>query len=153
MQKMRQVAVAFVAFMFCATPALAQTVIQCTARTHKPVVIVLEARVFNGVKLHFLQGSFVFDMTPCAPTDGYGLSAPTGTVGIVAITRRWQEVSDHIGGVTMNWTSPTRILFGGTFSKTAEWRFEVNRLTGTGNLTLRGKKPVSYKCALAKPKF
>ena len=85
-----------------------------------------------------LYGSFVADMSACAPAaGGYGFSAPTGYAPLVDVGRRWQDVGSHDGGVFQFELSPTAIDMNGGFSGTDYvnyWKFHIDRLTGNAVL-------------------
>jgi len=113
------------------------------------------------------------DMTPCAPDGAYGLSAPTGSAELVGVVDRWQDYTNHSGGVVSHFANSETIYFTGGFNSpdtglTDKWSFTVNRLTGHAELKelpghspysseqlreLSQVKPVSYMCHEIKPRL
>lgn len=148
------------AALFHAT-ASAKDVIRCEARGVEPITITMDARKHAGASLHCISASFIYDMTPCAPSNGFGLSAPTGSAPLGPIVYRWQEYADHMGGVAANVTKETQIVFAGGFNSpgsgyTEKWRFIVDRVTGEGKLYQTDDKKTTtknYSCNRAKTKF
>jgi hypothetical protein len=103
-----------------------------------------------NLPMNCLKGSFVEDLTPCAPTDMFSLSAPTGGAEIVRIVSRWQDYMTHTGGVFHSHVDDTEISFSAGFefdSFEEWWTFTIDRPTGQG--TLRGPKvtEASYTCS------
>jgi hypothetical protein len=130
--------------------------ILCTHRGRADAVITLQAmNRFNRV-LDCISGDFCSDLTPCAPTDAYGLSAPTGAADLVKIVDRWQDYMGFLGGVTSHFITPDKIHFAGGFVGgrngyyEEHWSFTVSRLTGIAQLKETGKEPTSYACRLKK---
>lgn len=141
-----------------ASPVMAAGVIRCTAKGHDPVTISLDSDRFKGRPISCLTGSFVADMTPCAPNKAFALSAPTGTAAIVAVVDRWQEYANHNGGVVGFFQTPETISFTGGFNSpdgglVDEWAFKADRLAGTAKLTQKGSADIAYSCSKASQKF
>ena len=80
------------------TPVWAEQ-IHCTADRGDPVTISLKSRRFAGREMSCISGSFVANLTPCAPSKAFSLSAPTGPAAIVRFVDRWQDYAKHEGGV------------------------------------------------------
>lgn len=138
--------------------ALAETIVRCTSPQADAITLDLGAREMLGRVVGCIDGSFVADMTPCAPDGEYGLSAPTGAAGMVEIVQRWQDYGNHSGGVVTHFTTPTEIYFSGGFmydssGYTDHWSFQVDRLTGKGELRLEDGEGASYECAALDRKF
>ncbi len=98
-----------------------------------------------------ISGDFVSDLTPCAPPNGYGLSAPTGSGAIVGIVDHWRDFFQHLGGVTHHWRSASEIGFIGGFHTPGGglqngWKFTVERATGEGQLRLGSKSATVFRC-------
>jgi hypothetical protein len=161
--------------LITATPASAKETIICQRfRPQETVKISLQAfRQFDRI-FDCIDGSFVSDMTPCAPDGGYGLSAPTGSAKLVGVVDRWQDYAEHSGGVVSHFVNADTIYFAGGFNwpdnggLTDKWSFTVNRLTGHAELKQypghssynnqqlyqRSQvKPISYICHKMKPRF
>ena len=121
------------------------------------MVITLDAGRFAGRSLNCIKGQFVSDMTPCAPSGGFGLSAPTGTAALVKIVDRWQDHVAHDGGVVGATVTPLAISFTGSFifdTKVDElWSFSVDRISGAGELKESDKAATKYECERVKPKL
>lgn len=141
--------------------AVAKDVIRCEGRGADPITITMDARKNGNLTLHCIAAKFIYDMTPCAPSNGFGLSAPTGSGALVDIVYRWQEFADHIGGVIANVNKETELTFAAGFNSpgsgyTEMWRFMVDRVTGEGLLFQTEDKKTTiknYSCSLVKTKF
>lgn len=120
------------ATLIASNQCYANDIIRCVAG-EKKIDIAFESYDFNGEKLNCLFGSFLSDMTPCAPNGGFAVSAPTGTAPIVYTTSRWQDVRDEIGGVTQHWINSTQIYFRFDIGQ-KKWEFIVDKIDGTGAL-------------------
>jgi|SRR5882724_2229385 len=157
-----------------AMPASAKVLVLCQRPGSPDTVITLEASTQFNRTLDCIAGNFVADMTPCAPNGGYGLSAPTGSANLVGVVDRWQDYSDHSGGVVSHFASADTIYFSGGINRpdngglTDKWSFRVNRLTGHAELKLFSGhspytneqlrelsqvKPISYRCHKVKSRF
>jgi hypothetical protein len=151
---------AAVAAMIAGT-ASAKDLIQCHHPSSDEVVISLNDRRMFGRMLNCISGSFVEDMTPCAPNGGYGLSYPTGTAGLAKIVDRWQDAYNHLGGVVHAEITSSTIRFDGSFNSPGTssseddgmWTFEIDRITGSAELKMFGKPAIPYDCRLVKPKI
>ncbi len=142
--------------------ACAETIIRCNSLVGKEVVtIVLSGERKFGRSLNCIEGDFVEDMTPCAPNGGFGLSAPTGAALLSRLVYRWQDYTDHGGGVVGSSVSSTRIYFSGGWMAPPEfsrlWEFEVDRVSGSADLTIyendQWKLMSAYKCKKYKKLF
>ncbi|MBN8900187.1 MAG: hypothetical protein J0H57_04065, partial [Rhodospirillales bacterium] len=132
--------------------------ILCQSHNQPDVTLLQKDRMLAGKNLDCIVGAFVSDLTPCAPRGGFGLSAPTGSVALVGVTDRWQDYTDHLGGITGHAVTSDRIIFSGGFNSPSggydeKWRFEVSRLSGKGLLVQDGKPEVEYSCRAADRKF
>jgi hypothetical protein len=150
-------------------PAAAQSFILCTAPDKEDLVIELDSMIFEGETLSCLRGGggVIYDMTPCAPDGGYGLSYPTGSAGLLKVVHRWQDYGDHMGGVASFTASETEFRFEGGFmfpdsGYSEAWSFTVSRLTGAGDLAVVqeveeggevGRSHDQYNCAAVSRKF
>jgi hypothetical protein len=133
-------------------------VVRCTSKDQADVVLGLDSKIMMGRVVSCISAPFVFDMTPCAPNGAWSLSYPTGSAGLRAFADRWQDYSDHDGGVTYHTRDSATLVFSGAFNSpdhTTEnlWKFEANRLTGNATLKERGKPEVAYMCTKVAPKF
>ena len=150
-----------VAIAMMATLAEAGTQILCKpTRTGQQVVLELNARKAFGHQLNCIDGDFIADMTPCAPTGAFGLSMPTGSTPLTHVVDRWQDYAQHLGGVAGSIVTKHEIRFMGGFNSPStksgfvrDWEFVANRLTGEGTLTQGKNTPLSYKCVKADKKF
>ena len=141
--------------------AVAKDVIRCEGRGADPITITMDARKNGNSTLHCISAKFIYDMTPCAPSNGFGLSAPTGSGALVDIVYRWQEYADHMGGVTGNINKETELAFAGGYNfpgsgYTEKWRFVIDRVTGEGKLYQTEDKRTTtknYSCNRVKTKF
>ncbi len=120
----------------------------------------LDAQRMLNRTVSCISGSFVADMTPCAPNGEFGLSYPTGSASLSKIVNHWQDYGDHLGGVVSYTNSPQSISFSGGFmsdSYKPEWSFTANRLTGTAKLVIeKGQDEAGqyeYVCGRAMQKF
>lgn len=102
-------------------PASAKTSILCRAAGRTDVIITLQARRAFNRSLDCIRGEFIVDMTPCAPDDGYGLSAPTGSAALIGPAMRWQDYGGHYGAVVGHSTSAESIHFDGGFIGGSYW--------------------------------
>lgn len=125
-------------------------IIRCERPRSEPIAITLDADHQYGASLNCVSSGFIFDMTPCAPTNGWGMSAPTGIGALVGVARRWQEYADHVGGLTYSAIDGTRMLFTGGYhgldGKTEEyWSIDIDRVTGKGMVKLnKAEMPDSF---------
>jgi hypothetical protein len=145
----------------------ASSFILCKSSQLNDVVLELDATTFEGTSLSCLSGDFVSDMTPCAPTDGFGLSAPTGGADLVKVVNDWRQYGTHVGGVVGFSASSSTYRFQGGFHYPSSgyqeaWTFEVGRLTGEGTLSIVqeveengsvGRSLDSYRCEAASKRF
>jgi hypothetical protein len=145
--------------LFAPQSASARDQILCKAIERKADVIIdLLAVSEFGRTLNCIHGDFVVDMTPCAPSGGYGLSYPTGGASLRTVVDRWQDYADHYGGVVSNYVSNAEISFAGGFNSpgrglSQDWEFSASRLTGIGQLKLAKGRVVKYKCNKVEQKF
>jgi len=144
------------------TAFTAESYIRCQPLTKgSEITISLNAKKKFGKLLNCIDGNFIYDMEPCAPENGFGLSYPTGAAQLRTIAFRWQDLIDHMGGVTANVMSETKISFRGEFRIRADdvsekWSFDVDRLTGNGFLKVFDEEKslqTKYKCSEARKKF
>ena len=141
--------------------AMAKDVIRCEGKGADPITITMDARKSANTSLHCIAASFIYDLTPCAPSNGFGLSAPTGSAPLGPIVYRWQDYIDHMGGVASNVTKETQLVFAGGFNFPGsgyleKWRFVVDRISGEAKLfqTEENKTTTkNYSCNRAKTKF
>ena len=130
----------------------------CKAEGKREVVITLRDGTAFGHTLDCIHGDFIVDMTPCPPDGGFSMSAPTGSAEIVGIAMRWQDYTNHLGGVVGHSMNRESVYFDGGFMSLDSglhrlWHFEVSRLTGIGKLVVVSKPEVNFDCASVKPKF
>ncbi len=145
------VTLAVTTLMTAASPAMAEQ-IRCTAQGKDPVVISLKSQRYAGRELSCISGNFVADLTPCAPSKAFSLSAPTGSAAIVGVVDRWQDYAKHDGGVVGYFKSHTTIAFTGGFNTPDggyedEWSFTVDRQTRVGTLNRKHGPKVAFSCA------
>jgi hypothetical protein len=125
-----------------ATANAGDTILCSSDSGREDVTIIKSADKLFGKTLDCLSGGdFIADLTPCAPNEEFALSAPTGSAAIVEIVQRWQDYTDHLGGVTSHYITDDVIAFSGGWNSpengyTEQWSFEANRLTGVGTLCL-----------------
>ena len=132
-------------------PGWAVETIKCSAEAGKPVTITLKAERFAGRLMSCIAGNFVSNLTPCAPTKAFSLSAPTGSASIVGVVNRWQDYAGHNGGVVGFFKTHTTISFTGGFNTPDgglkdDWSFSLDREAKTALLTRKGDTPVRYRC-------
>jgi hypothetical protein len=143
--------------------AHAQT-IRCVTTGQEDVVISINAKKAFNQKLNCISGPFVYDMTPCAPSGGYGLSAPTGSAPLVDIVYRWQDYHDHSGAIVGHFIKAEEIVFSGHFKSGEDgikdlWTFIANRFTGEAKLMILDSdikdfaKSAKYKCSKSSTRF
>ncbi len=153
-----RLALALAPLVVAAGPAVAATVVHCTAPGQSPVTIALDSQRTMGRMLSCISGDFIEDMTPCAPSGAWSLSAPTGTAAIVGFANRWQEYQQHHGGVIGFNESAEKLRFEGFFREppdtdTDPWSFSVDRLSGKAFLTQPAKPDVQFTCSKIEQKF
>lgn len=156
------------ACLMASTPVAAASFILCTAAEKEDIVLELDSMEFEGQTLSCISGGdFIYDMTPCAPDGGYGLSYPTGSAGLLAVVHRWQDYGDHSGGVVAFTSSASSYSFQGGFTYpgsgyTDAWSFDVSRLTGVAELSIVqedeedgavGRSSELYSCEAVEQKF
>ncbi|MBB3808747.1 hypothetical protein [Pseudochelatococcus contaminans] len=131
----------------------ADRVIRCERKGAPEIVLSLGDHKAFGDMVSCISGDFVADLTPCAPDGGYGLSAPTGSAALVGVTKRWQELDGHSGGITNFFSTVDKLSFSGGWGAAWDWEFVADRLTGDARLTVKGGKALEYKCVAVKQKF
>jgi len=148
--------------LFTVSAYSSNTGLVCSPKTGEDLIIIKfnETKKF-GKFLNCINADFISDLTPCAPENGYGLSAPTGTVPLTSVVFDWRDYGSHHGGVVTHWLSSSKISFeGGFMSKDngyeKEWEFVIDRYTGkailsifTGNENMKKK----YSCSKKSPLF
>ena len=60
----------------------------------------------------------IYDMTPCAPSDGWGLSFASGTVSLASVATHGMGIN-HSGGMFWSAIRPTQILAAAAFGETS----------------------------------
>lgn len=119
-------------------------IIRCMSMRGPPVTITLAAFEQFGASLDCISADFIADITPCAPTNGFGLSSGMGTARLVGITTRWQDYADHRGGVVSSVISTTHMNFrGGQYHGdqrwTDQWDFHLDRVSGAAVLSIQAE--------------
>ncbi len=140
-----------IALMAAAVPVRAEQ-IRCVAQGESPVSISLKSQRYAGRDLSCISGSFVADLTPCAPLKAFSLSAPTGPAAIVGVVDRWQDYAKHDGGVVGYSKSHTTIAFTGGFNTPSsgykdDWSFTVDRHTRVGTLNRKDRSKAVFSCS------
>lgn len=140
-----------------AVPSHARSLIRCQGAGDDVVISLQERKAYGKTLSCLIKATFVSDMEPCAPNNGFGLSAPTGSASLGRVVMRWQDYMNHMGGVVGFGENAATISFTGGFVYSAEykqeWSFEVDRLSGRATLKQKDKKDIGYACAAAKPKL
>lgn len=147
----------------------AAPLIRCALKEKTPsapsvIDIELNAKQAFGHTLNCVYGADLGDVEPCAPTGGFGLSAPTGSAPLVGVVMRWQETMNHVGNLTESAISTTSIAFSGAYvghegTRSSEWTFVVDRITGEAawgtNKDSNGLwgRIVNYNCRAVSQKF
>jgi hypothetical protein len=145
------------------------TFILCQSTGKEDIVVELDAREFGGKSLSCVSGGngFTADMVTCAPDGAYALSNPSAVATLDRVVERWQDYTDHSGGVVSFFSTSSEYHFQGGWTGPemgydAHWTFEISRLTGAGKLTEyepapdsdeRIPKTAMYRCSPAKRKF
>jgi len=149
---------------FNVSPLHAATYIRCHNQAEQVKITLSAMRKFSST-LNCISGSFVADMTPCAPNGGFGLSYPTGQASLSRVVMRWQDYGDHMGGVVGNHVNGQEIVFSGGYMSPGDgyhsgWLFTVDRLSGTATLKtfkdeIQGTKDgvAQYTCSSLKQKL
>lgn len=158
MNSMKQVALAS-AILLISQFAAAQEQLLCKANAQGggDIVVSLAAESKFGRVLNCISGDFIADMTPCAPTGGFGLSYPTGAASLSGVVDKRQDYKGHQGGVTGSVVGAFEIRFLGGFNSPdsgfqRDWEFIANRLTGNGTLKLEKRPATKYACTKTKKK-
>jgi hypothetical protein len=112
----KQATAILIAILSLPVMATAKEQILCEIAGKPNVVITLGAKRQFGRMLNCISGDFIVDLTPCAPNQGFGLSAGTGSAALVAVVNRWQDYATHLGGVTGNFVNDHEIYFSGGFN-------------------------------------
>ena len=141
---------AVIALMTASTTANAEQ-IRCTAGGENPVSIALKSQRFAGRDLSCISGSFVADLTSCAPLKAFSLSAPTGPASIVGVVDRWQDYAKHDGGVVGYFKTHTTIAFTGGYNSPGsglkdDWSFTIDCQTRKGTLIRKGRPAAVFEC-------
>lgn len=140
-----------IAAMFFATvpvAAQAEPIIECTRADGSPITIELNAKSKFGKSLNCISADYrdiPSEGESCAPSNGYGMAAPTGAGVLIGVVYRWQDYMRHTGPIYGSFVSNVVLSFNGGFmsgSLKDEWKFEVSRTNGIGILTVR--KPDGY---------
>ncbi|WP_156427399.1 hypothetical protein [Novosphingobium sp. Fuku2-ISO-50] len=146
----RRIAIGMIASASLATSAHAGELVQCSHADVADISISLGIRTGFGAALGCIKAPFAVDMTPCAPANGFGMSAGTGTAPLVGITHQWQGYMNHMGPVMGFRMDESSYDFSGMFvgfgKLTRQWDFHLSRITGKGVATVPGKAPVTYDC-------
>jgi hypothetical protein len=143
---------AVISFLISTMSGTAAERLDCRSLSGKTnVSIVFNSKTFNGQKLNCISGDFISDLTPCAPNGGFSLSSPTGAGEIVSVVKCWQDYTNHLGGISNNFSTETAIRFSGGFNspKTGYnefWSFEINSRNGDALLAQKGKPKQRYIC-------
>jgi hypothetical protein len=161
----------------CISPmiAIAQSgpsVIICTNDIGNEVLVETWKDSRFSEPLHCIHGNFVYDLTPCAPQGGWGLSSGFGRAGLSEVTQNWQTASNWPNGKVSAMVGALKITFKGGFgegllgSEEHQWTFEIDRETGGGtldrsssqldNLTLAERAQAAgeeFSCLLVERKF
>jgi hypothetical protein len=145
--------------------ASANQTIRCERADAERITIYLRSDKYQGTIINCISGDFIYDMTPCAPKGGFGLSAPTGSASLVDIVWRWQDYGSHLGGVTSYNESSDELVFTGGFVSdggwSGQWNFKVDRVAGVGVLLQQPEGAASgklsetgrYKCKAVQAQF
>jgi hypothetical protein len=91
----KQATAVLIAILYLPVMATAKEQILCEIAGKPNVVITLGAKRQFGRILNCISGDFIVDLTPCAPNQGFGLSAGTGSAALVAVVNRWQDYATH----------------------------------------------------------
>jgi hypothetical protein len=83
------IALCFSVLSILPTPLFAREQILCQTTGQSNVVITLGSQTKFGRVLDCIAGDFAYDMTPCAPDGGFGLSYPTGLQGALVSPVSW----------------------------------------------------------------
>lgn len=129
-----------------------------TALARDQIIIYPQSMTAFGYNLNCISGSFISDMTPCAPPGGFGLSMPTGSAQLSGAGVNPADYEDHMGGLVRHFVSDSNIYFSGGWHSsdgdyTIAWEFSIDRLTGIGELKQEKGPTRKYKCAKVEPKF
>lgn len=145
--------------LFFPTFSFAAEKILCKQRHGGPDVVITlsEFKKFDRT-FNCISGKFVSDSSGCAPDGAFGLHAPTGGAELVEVVDRWQDYTDHLGGITSNFVTGEKIYFSGGFNSPSSgykdaWNFTVSRLTGEAQLAESDGEKSLYSCQKIEQKF
>jgi hypothetical protein len=137
--------------------AQAKQLIQCVQNGSADITISLGMRQAYGESLACIKAPFAVDMTPCAPFNGFGMSAGTGSAALVGVSHDWQGYMKHMGPVMGFHVDEVSYTFTGMFigykGMTEQWSFQLSRVTGKGAAKTPGQPTVTYQCALVHQKL
>ncbi|HEY4202621.1 MAG TPA: hypothetical protein VGM83_18880 [Devosiaceae bacterium] len=140
----------------------------CTAPGRTDLILEQDADVFDGKTITCLEGGdFIFDMTACAPRDGYGVSAPTGDAALVEVTNDFKKTKGGLGTVMFYGLTPSAYEFtAGNWDLddkySQDWTFTLDRKTHKGALSVLdnplnpddiAKSPIAFRCMPVTRKF
>lgn len=150
--------ISIVAIFLTSGPLRAKDIVICTAVGHQDVTITLNSERVLKSLVSCIQGEFIADLTPCAPSQGgFGLSAPTGSVSLIKLVKSPLDYQDHHGGIAAHRISDTKIYFSGGFNSDEgymeNWHFTADRLTGVAHLKSNELGEVTYACHPAIRRF
>lgn len=145
--------IAAIAYLAAAGMALGATAekpmhLLCKGDGSDNIYVHLNSQKQFGHILSCVSGSFITDMTACAPDGGYGLSAPTGSAALVGVVMRPRDYQRHLGGVTGFTQQGDDVTFTGGLMGTnglqTSWTL---KLDPEGNAVVRDKAgSTPYKC-------
>lgn len=139
----------------CNIATLAAERIVCRGQQVSDIEIILNDHSAFHRRMDCLSGDFVTDMFPsCFPRGAFALFAPTGDGELVGIANTPRQYEGHIGMIGRIVVDRTRIkASGGSMQINGyreDWAFTLDRLTGHGNLSIRGEPARAYACRATK---
>lgn len=141
--------VASLGMLLTASSAMAGTIVRCESRGMGQVIILLDSEERFGKRLSCISASFIYDLTPCAPKGGYGLSSPRGQNELVGVVEDPVKASRHSGGVTSFFADPITLTFMGGRDPFDQWMFTADRHTGFGSYVRQGRA-IDFRCHRAR---
>lgn len=133
--------------------AIAAPIIKCESAGAGSFTINMDAKTKFGASLNCISGPIPTEGEACAPSNGFGLAAPTGSGSIVEVVFRWQDYGSHVGPVYGTSVSPASIEFTGGYKSHEgqkwldQWKLEIDRITGSAKYLTRHDNTAVYRLA------
>ncbi|MCK0138447.1 hypothetical protein [Aliiroseovarius sp. F47248L] len=104
--------------------------------------------------LHCLRSERLSDDTYCAPNGGWGLLSNADEPALVFVTMDWKTAHEHQVGKLTAIAGPKAVRFNAQYGEgtgsnlSYEWKFTLDRRTGTATWFTKGGERVTYSCEM-----